>query len=266
MAEFKYYNGFTLTNPITGKTKSLSDFNGIIYNPDNEKMTRTMLSEPTHITDKNDNCDGEQYIKTRYGTRIIEIPVFFKGTVDEMELNKWLGCKRQQVFAWEDDDDNKCIDVIYQKPFDMNIYYGQEFNAYTMLSFIAHNPHWYIKNEREIIYKNPQINEVKIIKCRGNSDSFPLIKVVPNSTQSKIRFKWNTLVIELSNVNKPIYIDCKKERCYEMNGDIMTLVSLKYKSDNCLRYPFISADIKNAFILLEGKVNEISIQPRTLII
>lgn len=265
MSEFKYYNGFSLTNPITGKSKSLSDFNGIVYNPNNEKMSRHFLPEPNHITDKNENCHGERYIKTVYGVKIIEVPVFFHGEVDEMELAKWLGTDKQQTFEWEDDDDNKCIDVVYKQSFDQEIYYGEEFNANMTLNFVAHDPFWRIKNEREIIFDNPRINEIKTIKCRGNTNSFPLIKVTPNGTQN-IKFKWNDLMVQLNNINKPFYIDCEKQRCYEMNNDINVLSLLKYQSDKHFNFPFISADIKNTFMLLQGDIKQVSIKPRTKII
>lgn len=118
MSEYQYFNDFTLFNPKTGKTKSLSDFGGIIYNNDNSKLTKNLLPEPNHIVEKNENIDGERYVKTTYGTRIIEIPCFFNGenACDLDELNMWLGTKHQQTLSFE--GDYKEIDVVYNKGFD----------------------------------------------------------------------------------------------------------------------------------------------------
>lgn len=267
MAEYQYYNDFTLTNTKNGNVKALSDFGGQIYNPNNDKLSKNLLPELNHIVDKNYNLDGERYIKSTYGTRIIEVPCFFqeiKGAGDLDDLNKWLGSKHQQVFSWI--DDYKEIDVIYQKSLDMDIFYGKEFNSVVTLNFIAHDPYWRLKNERPIKYKNLVLNTALTIPCKGNSNSYPLIKVIPNGTQPKIRFKWNNLEIKLSNIDKEFYIDCTKKRCYEYVNGIITPTLVKFKSDAYFQFPFIDYEIKNSFTLLEGNISELSIQLNTKII
>lgn len=267
MAEYQYYNDFTLTNIKNRNIKALSDFGGQVYNPNNDKLSKNLLPEINHIVDKNENIDGERYIKSVYGTRIIEVPCFFQGsngTLDLDDLNKWLGNKHQQVFSWK--GDYKEIDVIYKSSIDMDIFYGSEFNSVVVLSFIAHDPYWRLKNEKPIIYKNLILNNKEIIPCRGNANSHPLIKITPNGTQAKIRFKWNDIEIQLSNIDKPFYIDCKKQRCYEYVGGIITPTLVKYKSDAFLHFPIIDYEIKNSFTLLEGSISELSIQSNTKII
>lgn len=269
MADYQYYEGFILTDKQTGQTRRLSDFGGTIYNPNSDGVTRNLLPEPTHITDKNENQDGERYVKTLYGTRSIEIPVVFSekdGGGELFELNKWLGKKRQQVFAWEDDAECKEIDVIYQKGFDMDILYGEKFYGLVTLNFIAHNPYWRIRNEKPVIYRNLVAGNVFDIKNKGNSDCFPLIKVVPNGTQASIKIQWNNTLVALTNIDKPFYIDCERERCYEMNGAIQVVSLSKYHSDKFYSFPYLYTDLRNKITIVEGNISELTIQPKTRII
>ena len=110
MASYQYYDDFKLIDKETGIEKRLSDFGGIVYNPDNNAFSRNMLPDPEHITDKNENQDGERFVKTVYGTRIIEVPVYFSedlGAGELFELNRWLGKKKQQTFQWVNDDERE---------------------------------------------------------------------------------------------------------------------------------------------------------------
>ena len=189
MANYQYYEDFKLIDKETGIEKRLSDFGGIVYNPNNDSITRNMLPDPEHITSKNENQDGERYVKTVYGTRIIEVPVYFSedlGAGELFELNRWLGKKRQQTFQWVNDDERKEIDVIYKEGFDMDILFGDKFNGLTTLSFIAHNPYWTIRDEIPIIFNNvKQGNEFKVKNK---------IKIIQGNIK-KIKLNLNTRII-----------------------------------------------------------------------
>lgn len=267
MADYQYFYGFKLTDKETGITKRLSDFGGTVYNPNSDGINKNLLPEPNHIVDKNENQDGERYVKTTYGTRIIEIPVVFAekdGGGNLFELNQWLGKKRQQVFEWENDDENKEIDVIYQKGFDMDIMFGGQFYGLITLTFIAHNPYWRLKNEVPSIYKDLKPNDEIKIKNKGNTDCFPLLEITP--IDKSVKIQWNDLIISLSDLDKPFYIDCEKERCYEIIENKQTLNLVKYKSDDYLTFPYLKCDITNKIKILEGNISQIKMFHNTRII
>ena len=266
MSEHKYFSNFYLTNPKTGRSQSLEDFGGMVYNDNNEYYTKILLPTPNHITDKNDTFDGEKYEKTTYGTKTIEIPCFFHGdrARDLDAFNMWVGKKHQQVFHFE--GDYKEIDVVYNGEQTMSFYYGDELNAMINLKFIAHSPYWRLRNEKPIIYNNPALNEQLIIPYQGNSNSYPLIKITPNGTQGKIRFKFNDLEVSLSNIDKDFYIDCQKKRCYEYVNGIITPTLNKYALDDFCHFPIINCEEGNYFKLLEGSISKLSIDLKTRII
>lgn len=269
MADYQYFEGFKLTDKETGITRSLSDFGGTVYNPNNDGVQRNLLPEPSHIVDKNENQDGERYVKTVYGTRSIEVPVVFAekdGGGDLFELNRWLGKKHQQIFEWEDDEEHKEIDVIYQKGFDMDILFGGQFYGLVTLNFIAHNPYWRIKNEQPLIYANLNAGSVLDIKNKGNTNCFPLVKITPVGTQATIKIQWNDVLIVLSNINQPFYIDCEKERCYEMNGTTKVISLSKYVTDKYYTFPKLYADKRNILSVIQGSISEFKIQFNTRII
>lgn len=269
MAEYQHFLDFKLTDPLTGNSKCLSDFGGIIINPDNNAYNKNLLPDPNHITDKDDMRDGEIYLSTTYGTRLIEITCFFSeemGGGNLFELNKWLGKKRQQVFEWVGDDEHKEIDVIYNKGFDVDIFYTEKFYGQIDITFIAHNPYYRIKNEYPYKFSSVQLNTPYYIRPKGNTDSFPLIKITPNGTQSKIKFTWNDLNIELKNVDKEIYIDCESGMCYEIINGKKFMVFTKFKSDEYYSFPEINSENMTQFIVTEGNITELLIQPNTRII
>ena len=198
------------------------------------------------MNNKNENQDGERYVKTVYGTRIIEVPVYFSedlGAGELFELNRWLGKKRQQTFQWVNDDERKEIDVIYKEGFDMDILFGDKFNGLTTLSFIAHNPYWTIRDERPMIFNNvKQGNEFKV-KNKGNTECYPLIEITPESGSTTIKLQINELSVTLKDLNKPIYIDCEKERVYEIVNGIKVATLDKFESNKNFKYIFnISMD------------------------
>lgn len=269
MANYQHFLDFKLTDPVTGISKCLSDFGGIIINKDKNAYNKNLLPDPNHITDSDDMRDGEIYLKTTYGTRAIEITCFFSeemGGGNLFELNKWLGKKRQQIFEWVGDDECKQIDVIYNKGFDVDIFYNEKFYGQIDLTFIAHNPYYRIKNEYPIKYTNLVLNKEYFVRPKGNTDSYPLIQITPNGTQNKIKFNWNDVAVELTNVDKPIYIDCEAGMCYEIKDGKKVMAFTKFKSDEYYTFPDIPTDGVSKFTVLEGKIKEMLIQPNTRII
>lgn len=267
MANYQYYSDFKLIDKETGIERRLSEFGGIVYNPDNNALTRNLLPDPEHITETNENQDGERYVKTVYGTRIIEVPVYFSedlGGGELFELNRWIGKKRQQIFQWVDDEERKEIDVIYKEGIDMDIFYGEKFNGVVTLSFIAHNPYWRIRNEVPMIYNNLTVgNEIKF-KNKGNSDCFPLLEITP--TTSDIELTWNNLNIKLTGIDKPFYIDCERERCYEIIDGTKKINLAKYKSDDYYSFPYIQTDVTNRIKIISGSISKLKIIRNTRII
>lgn len=257
MSEYQYYNDFRLGG------KTLSSFNGVIINKTDNTKKRNLLPEIEHLTDKDSTNNGERYVRSRYQPRIIDISVMFNGDTDIEELTAWLGYNKLQTFSWEDELFlDKEIDVIYQKGFDMDVYYGKDFYGEVDLTFIAHDPLWRIKNEKEKIIENPAINTEYFLKSKGNIDSKPIIRITPNGSQSSIVFSWNDLTITLQNIDSEIYIDSSglTGQVYNYSNGIKIPQMLKFFSNSKYEFPIVSPFIKNKLILKSGSVAQIGVQ------
>lgn len=268
MADYEYHYDFKLIDKENGIEKKLSDFGGIVYNPNKDSINKNLLPDPEHITSKSNGIDGERYIRTVYGVRFIDVPVYFSedlGAGELFELNQWLGKKKQQIFQWVDDEENKEIDVVYKEGFDMEVQYGEKFNGLVTLTFIAHNPYWRLIKEKPLIYKDMLENDIISFKNKGNSECFPLIKFVPKEGMPSVKLMWNNLKIELKNLDKEIYLDCKSEKCYEIIDDKKVLALNKCKTDDYFTFPNIQCG-KNKIGILEGGLEGIYINMRTRII
>lgn len=252
MSEYIYYNDFRLGN------KTLSYFNGTIINTEADKKRQNLLPEVEHITDKDSSNNGERYIRSRYQPRIIDISVIFNGDTDLDELRAWLGNNKLQTFSWEDDFISKEIDVIYNRGFGMEAYYGKYFYGEVELSFIAHDPLWRIKNEKEKIITNPVVGTEYYFKNKGNIDSEPIIQITPNGIQSTIVFKWNSLTITLQNIDSDIYIDSSGQVYSYVNG-VKIPQMLKYFSNENYDMPILIPFTKNIFTLISGSVNQLKV-------
>jgi phage-related protein len=204
--------------------------------------------------------------------------VFFSeedGGGDLFELKRWLyktreGKKYRQWFEWDSDDENKQILVYESGGWKSQVYYQKKFYGQIDFKFIAHYPFYSVKNEKDITFAGTDvaIGHRNNIRCAGNSEPYPLIKITPNGTQSAIKFIWNDLTVTLSNVDKPIYLDCAKKKCYEIINGIVTPSNLKYSSTKFIKYPYITSDpdIKNYIQILAGNVSEFRITPRSRIL
>jgi hypothetical protein len=263
MGEYQYYEDFRLGN------KTLSSFNGVIINTTDNTKKMNLLPEIEHVTDKDTINNGERYIRSRYQPRIIEISTMFNDDVDIEELNAWLGNNKQQTFSWEDEKFiDKEIDVIYNKGFDAEVYYGKDFHGEVDLTFIAHDPLWRIKNEKEKIITNPVIGTEYYIKSKGNIDSNPIIRIIPNGLQSSIVFSWNDLIITLQNVDKEIYIDSSglTGQVYNYNNGIKISQMTKFYSNIKYDFPVVVPFIKNKLILTSGSVSQIGVKVNSRIL
>jgi phage-related protein len=264
---------FNLTDPKTGITKNLlDDYGGIIINTNETYYERECMPQLNFITDKNSTRDGELFLKSTYGIRTIEITCLFteeQGGGDLVELKRWLGKKYQQLFQWDGIDDNSGIFVIENGGWQSKAYYQKKFVGEIQLKFIAHDPYYFIKDENDIVFRNLEVGDSKNIRCAGNCDSYPLIKITPNGSQPTIQFQWNDLVVTLNNIyNVPVYLDCKIAKSYHIVAGVTTIVNNKYSSNNYRDYPIIDSnvDIVNNFKILTGSILEFRITPRSKII
>lgn len=267
MAKCQYFDDFKLIDKETGVERKLSDFGGIVYNPNKESFSRNLLPDPNHITSKDENSDGEQYVKTVYGTRIIEVPVYFSedlGGGELFELNRWIGKKKQQIFQWVDDEERKEIDVVYKEGFDMDVLFGEKFNGLATFSFIAHNPYWRIRDERPLIYKNLHEGQEILINNKGNDECFPLFEIESNGKE--LIFELNGLEVSLKELDKPFNIDCENERCYEVVDGVMKQNIYKYKSDKYNSFPSLQVEKRNILKIKKGSISKLKIKLNTRII
>lgn len=243
--------------------KLLSDFNGTLYNSQDANIIN-LAPTITHITEELANQDGQLYFGSRVEPRTIDLSVYFEGDFDLQELSAWLCKKEPQKFQFVDDD--KEINVIYNSSIDIRSFYNNDFQGTMDISFIAYDPYFRIVNERKINISSPTIGNKYNIKSKGNVDSFPLIKVKPYRTQSKIRFKFNDMLIVLKNVDKEIYLDCELEEVYEMNTGRKVLVREKYYSTDYYEFPILTPFTSNTIELIEGSVDEISVLPNSRVL
>lgn len=243
--------------------KLLSDFNGTLYNSDDANIIN-LAPSITHITEELVNRDGQLYFGSRVEPRVIDLSVYFSGDFDVQELSAWLCKKDQQKFQFVDDD--KEINVIYNSSIDIRAFYGEEFQGTMELSFIAYDPYFRIANEKNIAFLNPVLNKKLMVKSKGNVESFPLIKIKPNGTQSKIKFKFNNIIISLQNIDKEIYLDCELEEVYELNTGRKVLVREKFFSTDYYEFPILTPFVSNTIEVLEGNVAEITVLPNSRVL
>lgn len=267
--DYQHYNSFNLTDPRTGKTKNLTDdFGGIIINTSDETYERECMPQMSFITDKNDTRDGEIFIKANYGVRVIDMVCFFSeelGGGDLFELKRWLGKQYQQIFSWDGDDEEKAIFAILSNKLDSQVYYQKKFYGKLNLTFTCHNPYYFVNKKEDIPFNNMTVGISKNIRCAGNVDSYPLLKITPSTTS--ISFNWNGLIVTLNNLTTgtTYYLDCEKCQCYYMVNNIKTLCSDKFQSTKFIDYPSIDCNTTNNLVVLNGSFS-ININPRTRII
>jgi phage-related protein len=238
-------------------------------NTNDEFYERECMPQINFTTAKNDFIDGEIFIDAHYGTRLIEVEVFFSeenGGGDLYELKKWLGKKYQQLFRWEDDWEDLGIYAIENGNWKSQVYYTKKFYGKLSLKFLCHNPYYFKLKDRNITFTNMIINQEYIVKSKGNCNSYPLIKITPNS--SAVVFSWNDLIISLNNLTtgSPIFLDCKKYICYEVVDNANISALSKFNSNDSYDFPEIDCEEKNIIKLTSGSISEMIIYPNTIFI
>jgi|GEM_PF-3659570 len=255
MAEAEYFYDFKFGD------KFLSDFGGTVINTDGWQLKSGITI--TKLTEKIPNRHGELFLGYTYNPRIINVSICIDEDIDVDEFYAWL-LNGKQIFSYV--DSGKEIQAILDNEIDIRAFYDNGFKGILDLSFIAYDPFWKVSNEKHIIKDNVALNIPIAIMNKGNIDSFPLIKITPNGTQSKIRFKWNDSIVVLQNITKDIYIDCEQEECYELSLGQKILVSDKYYSDEYYTYPTIQPYKKNLFTLIEGSITKLDVQLNSIFI
>jgi len=270
LADYQHYNTFNLTDPRTGKTKNcLDDFGGIIINTNDETYERECMPQMNFVTDKNDNRDGEIFIKATRGSRNIDsLTLLFteeNGGGDLFELKRWLGKDYQQWFEWDGSDEEDGIWVIENGGWKSQVYYQKEFYGKIELKFIAHNPYYYKTQEKDITFTNLTTGDSKNVRCAGNVDSYPLLKITPSTTS--VSFIWNDLTVILSDltIGTTYYLDCEKCQCYYIANSIKILCFSKYASNIYIDFPSLLCEGTNTINVASGSFS-IAITPRTRII
>ena len=154
-------------------------------------------SDLNSITDKNDDRDGEIFIKANYGTRTIKVTILIEKNGDLFEFKKWIGKKHQQLFEWDGDDEYKAIWVILSDKVESQVYYQDKFYAKFDLTFVAHNPYYFINKKENIIFNDLTEGTKRNIGYQGNCDSYPLLIITPIT--NNIAFTFNELNISLKD-------------------------------------------------------------------
>lgn len=256
MSEVRFFTDFKLGD------RYLSEFNGVIHCTDG--WNSTLAPSLEHVTEKIPSVHGELHLKSMYQPRIIEIPIFIQDDIDINEFTAWICKNKPQKFNYV--GDNKVIDVIYDGLIDIENFYDDGYKGLMNLVFIAHDPFWRLKDESSFIFNEPVINNKIKFLAKCNTESYPVIKITPNGTQSRINFKWNNENIVLQQVDKDIYIDCEEEEVYEIIAGQKKLVMEKFFSnayyDMCVFEPFV----ENTFELISGSIKKIEIKPNWRII
>lgn len=270
--DYQHFNTFNLYDPITGKTKnSLDDFGGIIINTSDETYDRECMPQINFITDKNDTRDGEIFIRATRGIRNIDnLTMLFSeenGGGDLFELKKWLGKTYQQWFTWDGDDEEKGIWVVEEGNWKSQVYYNRKFYGKIQLKFVAHDPYYYKTDEKDVSFTNLTTGYSSNVRCAGNCDSYPIIKITPSTTT--LSFKWNNLNITLSNltIGQTYYLDCELCQCYYISNGIKILAPYgTYNSDKYIQYPEILCEGINTFTIMNGSASSLNIQLNSRII
>lgn len=253
----EYFDDFMLGD------KCLSDFNARIYNED-DSWKQSLTPSLEHITEKIPNVDGEVFINSTYGSRIIELPIFIESSINMEEFSSWICKNKEQTFSFCGDD--KEIDVIYNGLIDLQNFYDSGYKGIVNLSFVAYSPFWRRKNELPIEYTNLNINDEILFLSSCNVESYPVIKITPKGVQEKIIFSWNGDNIALQMVDKDIYIDSEEEEVYEIIGGQKKLVMEKFFSNEYYEMCKINPFVRNTIQVKQGEILKMQIQLKSRII
>lgn len=243
-----YYYDFKFGN------KYLSDFNAIIMNDNGWKIKNNVSINK--VTEKINNKDGELFLGSDYSPRTITIPVHIHSDIDLDEFYSWL-LNGEQYFEFR--NSGRKIKAIFDNQIDIDAYLvNGELKAELFLDFIAYDPFWRNVNEN-IITPSTTLNTITNIKTSGNVECYPIIKVTPNGTQSKITFKINDDIITLSNVEREITINCESEEVTEVQLGEEINVFGKFYSTDYYEFPSLKPFVDNKFQITSGNASSVKI-------
>lgn len=243
-----YYSDFKFGN------KYLSDFNGIIINDNGWKINNNVTMNK--ITDKINMKDGEVFLGNTFSPRTITIPIHIYSDIDLDEFYAWL-LSGEQYFEFK--NSNRRIKAIFDNQIDIEAYLvNADFKGILSLDFIAYDPFWKAVNE-SIITASTTLNAITTIKPSGNIECYPIIKIVPNGTQSKIIFKVNDDIISLSNVEREITINCETEEITEIQFGEPVDVFGKFYSTDYYEFPSLKPFVDNKIQITSGSVSSIKV-------
>ena len=244
----EYFEDFKLGD------KTLSDFSGTIINDDGWKINLSPSME--YITEKMPLKDGELFFGSRLNPREIKIKVYFEDEVDTELLSAWLLSGEIKTFSYV--GDTKEIDVVFDGFLDLECYDDNGIKGLMDISFIAYNPYWRIKKEKNVIFENPDTT-VKTFKAKNNTDSYPIIQITPYGFQGQVKFMWNGIVYTLGDLDKDIYLDCENEELYEIINNEKVKVSPKFLNNDYWEFPFVKPFVKNTFQLVSGDIKRVEV-------
>lgn len=253
----EYFDDFRLGD------KCLSDFNARIYNED-DGWKKSLTPSLEHITEKIPNVDGQIFINSTYGSRIIELPIFIESSINMEEFSAWICKNKEQKFSFCGDD--KEIDVIYNGLIDLQNFYDSDYNGLVNLSFVAYSPFWRRKDEFPLQFDNLRVHDRVNFLSNCNVESYPIIKITPKGNQEKIIFSWNDDNIALQVVDKDIYIDSEEEEVYEIISGQKKLVMEKFFSNEYYEMCKIEPLSQNVIEIKEGEILKLEVQMRSRII
>ena len=238
--------------------KKLSDFGGVLHNGGNDYVKLSLLPSMAKDVEETPLVDGNIYYGGRYEPRTIELNILIENpNFNQEEFINWLKPKKAQWFNFI--GDNKKILVVYDDVVDMEIYnYSQ---STITLKLIAHDPYWYLINDVVFQQASPTLNTTYTINNKGNTESYPLIKISCSSTQT-ISFELNGKKYKLTNVINDTYIDCYTCTVYTINNSVKTnRISLYECLNGKYKYEFGYLNFgKNSIKITGGTVNSLTVE------
>lgn len=237
--------------------KKLSDFGGKLHNGSNDYMKINLLPSMTKEFEEIPLVDGNIYYGGRYDPRNIELEIIIEDSDFNQEgFINWLKSKTAQWFNFIGDD--KKILVVYDDIVDMQVYNYHQ--SMITLRLIAYDPYWYLINDVVFTKVSPTLNTTYTITNKGNTESYPLIKISCSSTQT-ITFELNGKQYKLTNIINDTYIDCYTCTVYTMNGSVRTnRISLYQCLNGKYKYEFGNLNFgSNSIKITGGTVNSITV-------